>query len=539
MLRLLRNDAILPSEITMLKSAKQLTSMSSPIIIVAIIVCLILSIFLARLMHSVYPVKKPNLALSVIGLASFSLLYGSSFFWNRPTTPIANIMSDKLQDYRQFFNQAYGAQLNGPLGQFLNNVDIQIMQKPRGYSKQTMKNLAKKYQQAAQKINQNRNNKINDFTVIYNLSESFSDPRRVPGVTYSGEAIPNIKAIKKQTESGVMMSSGYGGGTANMEYMSLTSLSTSNFAPTLATPYTQLVPRTKVTQTIARQFKKTTGIHPYSTTFYDRAIDYPKLGINTFYNTDSKRYPIRYQKTIDSNPFLSDQTAYDNVVDQLNRYHGPQFINLVTMQNHMPYDDNYDHIDNWNADNQDDTDNNLIEEYLTGINYTDQAAIKFKEQLDQSKQPIVWVFYGDHLPGIYTNSMKKDGFKLHQTDYFIYLNPAAKAKIKHLNIKQNTMVDPNDFTPLTLQLINSKVSPQEALETKVLNNLPVKTIHTQNDTTNQYSGNLEWVDRQKQRIIRHPHFTKQQQKIWHDYKLMQYDQTAGHHYLPSSFFKLQ
>ena len=90
----------------------------------------------------------------------------------------------------------------------------------------------------------------------------------------------------------------------------------------------------------------------------------------------------------------------------------------------------------------------------------------------------------------------------------------------------------------TKQKMLSKVNPQEALQTKVLNELPVKTIHTQSNTTNQYSGNLEWVDRHHQQIIKHPHFTKQQKELWHDYKLMQYDQTAGHHYLPASFFKL-
>ena len=538
MIRLLRNDAIVPSELTMLKAAGHLTGMASPIVITAIIVCFILSIFLSRLMHSIYPIPKPNTTLSIIGVLTCLAIYGTTLFWNRPTTPIADFMTNQLQDDREFFNQSYGAQINGPLGQFLNNVDVQIMQEPHGYSKKTMQILANKYQKQAKAINQTRHNHIDDFTVIYNLSESFSDPRRVPGVTYSGEAIPNIKKIKQESQSGIMMSSGYGGGTANMEYMTLTSLSTSNFAPTLATPYTQLVPRSKVTQTIARQFKKTTGIHPYTTMFYDRAIDYPKLGIKTFYNTDSKKYPIRHQKTFDSNPLLSDQTAYANVMDQLNRYHKPQFINLVTMQNHMPYDDKYDHIDHWKADSQDSTDNTLIEEYLTGINYTDKAAIKFKEKLDNEKRPIVWVFYGDHLPGFYTNDMAKDGFKLHQTDYFIYLNPAAKAKIKNLNLKQNTIVDPNDFTPLSLQLTNSKVNPQEALQTKVLNELPVKTIHTQSNTTNQYSGNLEWVDRHHQQIIKHPHFTKQQKELWHDYKLMQYDQTAGHHYLPASFFKL-
>ena len=48
-----------------------------------------------------------------------------------------------------------------------------------------------------------------------------------------------------------MISSGLGGGTANMEYMTLTGLPVSNFSPTIATPYTQVVPNSNQTLTMA------------------------------------------------------------------------------------------------------------------------------------------------------------------------------------------------------------------------------------------------------------------------------------------------
>ena len=53
-----------------------------------------------------------------------------------------------------------------------------------------------------------------------------------------------------------MISAGYGGGTANMEYMSLTGLDLSNFSPTLPTPYTQLVTHRKYNPNIAQSFQK-------------------------------------------------------------------------------------------------------------------------------------------------------------------------------------------------------------------------------------------------------------------------------------------
>ncbi|MCQ4948003.1 hypothetical protein NE602_27885, partial [Bacteroides cellulosilyticus] len=68
--------------------------------------------------------------------------------------------------------------------------------------------------------------------IIFNLSESFSDPRRVPGIKLAHDPMPNIERLKKNNTSGLMISSGYGGGTANMEYMTLTGLALCNFSPT-------------------------------------------------------------------------------------------------------------------------------------------------------------------------------------------------------------------------------------------------------------------------------------------------------------------
>lgn len=72
------------------------------------------------------------------------------------------------------------------------------------------------------------------------LSESFSDPLRAPRVSYSIDPMPNIRALKEQTTSGLMLSPGYGGGTANIEYQEITGMSLSNFSDSMTVPYQQL-----------------------------------------------------------------------------------------------------------------------------------------------------------------------------------------------------------------------------------------------------------------------------------------------------------
>lgn len=83
---------------------------------------------------------------------------------------------------------------------------------------------------------------MTDNTVIMVLSETFSDPTRVPGVSFSEDPMPNIRHVKAQTTSGLMLSPGYGGGTANIEYQALSGLSMANYSSTLSIAYQQLVP---------------------------------------------------------------------------------------------------------------------------------------------------------------------------------------------------------------------------------------------------------------------------------------------------------
>ena len=104
--------------------------------------------------------------------------------------------------------------MNGPILQFLNNIDISIMDEPENYSKETMEKIYKKYAKESKKINAKRDNDWNDQIVIMGLAESFADPYRIPELTLSQDPIPYIRNLMKSTTSGLMFSTGYGGGTA-------------------------------------------------------------------------------------------------------------------------------------------------------------------------------------------------------------------------------------------------------------------------------------------------------------------------------------
>ncbi|MCB5662827.1 hypothetical protein LIQ79_19455, partial [Erysipelatoclostridium ramosum] len=58
------------------------------------------------------------------------------------------------------------------------------------------------------------------------------------------------------------------------------------------------------------------------------------------YTLDSKP-EITHQDHLGTSPYVSDAASYQNVLDALGNSDHAQFIQLVTMQNHTPYDDYY------------------------------------------------------------------------------------------------------------------------------------------------------------------------------------------------------
>ena len=526
-----RDEPVMPSELKMVSVWGSLIKMTGPIVIISVMIAVILAIILIIFLEKHYHQPAPRKWSSIIALLCLPLIILSSFRWNHQASAFRTLLAGSGDD-PMFYNQLSGAKVNGPLVQFLNNLDVTVMEKPRGYSKISMLQIKKRYEADAQNINQDRHSQLNKQTIIFNLSESLSDPRRVPGVHMKNNPLTKIDQIKHHTTSGLMISSGYGGGTANMEYMTLTGFALANFSPTLPTPYTQLVDNLKANPSIVGSFTNSTAIHPYLGTFYNRETVYKKFGFQHFYYLGGPNR-IRHRHRIDRSPYLSDQTAYANVIDQLHRQSHGQFIQLVTMQNHFPYNQNfYNDHQHFKASAVKNTDINALEDYSVGIHHTDNAVQDFIKQIDQIKRPITIVFYGDHLPGsIYGNNLQKDGLKLHETDYFVYSNRYAQEHGAQKKLRKDVrFVDPNDFIALAAEQTNSKVNWYQAMLTDIMHQLPAFALNTQQAATNSFNTNAQFINQQGS-VASQKRFTKRQKQLWHDYKLVQYDITAGHHYL--------
>lgn len=288
-------------------------------------------------------------------------------------------LTHNLSDYPVMWNAKTDAQYNGPAINFLRLSNTKVMNKPKDYSKKTMEELASKYAKNAVSINQSRSANMTSSTVIMILSESFSDPTRVPGITMTEDPMPNIRQLKEQTTSGLMLSPGYGGGTANIEYQALSGLSMANFDSSLSIAYQQLVPNEKWTPTLNQLWNDAHGkqasvaYHDYYRSMYFRNTNYKKFGFNKFWTVDGS-HKLKGLTYIDRDWTASDESLYNYILNDVQQTDKNQFLQVVTMQNHTPYNDWYDNNQFKDADisqNLSETGKTNIDTYAKGASYTD------------------------------------------------------------------------------------------------------------------------------------------------------------------------
>jgi len=478
------------------------------------------------------------LVLSAVMLFSFTWGLGDPGSWSYQ-------WAKRMGDSPQLWDALSDSRNNGPAMNFMRLAHAKTMDKPEGYSKSAMEELAAKYAKNAKQTNQARANNLTDSTVIMILSESFSDPTRVPGIALTEDPMPNIRNIKNGTTSGLMLSPGYGGGTANIEYQSLTGLSLAQFDDSMQSPYQELVPHQKEPYTFNQIWNSRYGedgsiaFHPFYKNMYLRDSDYKKFGFSKFRTLDSTP-AIAHSDPIDNSPVSSDASTYQNILDEVNGdTDHPQFIQLVTMQNHMPYND-------WYANNQfkeadvsqlSDAERYQIDTYIKGVSITDQATADFLNQLDQIDKPITVIFYGDHLPGIYqtADSDANNTLALHETDYFIWSNQASNSAGVKLDGNASNYASSNFFMAMAAEHMNAKLSPYLELLSEVHAAVPALSRLVLG--AGGFSENLSsaYLDADGN-PIKKKDLSAEAKTLLKEYELVQYDLTAGKGYLHDTDF---
>jgi len=428
---------------------------------------------------------------------------------------------------RKAYNQTalwipYSQKMNyyntGFIGGFLYNLKVEPMERPEGYSKEKISEITEKYQAIADKKNQTASDE--QPNIIYVMSESFSDPSHLNGVTVTGDPLADYREVANQTYSGRMLSQNYGGGTANIEFEALTGLSMALFNGQMTTPYTMLVPKLdqlpSLVSTLNAQNYRTTAIHPYNTSMYKREDVYQTLGFDSFISEGN----MTYTDTIDNNPYISDESAYKEILDLLKDEETPQFVHLVTMQTHMPYAGKYSQLD-FSATTEDNNGTDTLDNYLQDIAYSSQALKAFTEALKDTPRRTLVVFWGDHLPGIYSDEIKNKNEKqaLHQTEFLMF-DTAGKLEKRETN---DAVTSPFYFAANLLEQTNQKTTGFYQLLLEMESAIPAFEREL-------YFQNGQWG--------KEAQLNQAQEEVYEAYRLIQYDLVSGEQYsLDAGFYE--
>lgn len=520
----MRNEPILSTDLALISTLPEVLKMINQslvyIVLGSMVILLIITILISR---RIEPKMQYGRQIRWYRIKTF--IYASIFLtlilWKSNLNVAHEIILNSVDYQNIFWDATEGAKTNGPVLQFANDFVKTKMKQPEGYTEENIEKIKNKYTKIAKEINTNRKNSLSNQTVIFVLSESFSDPSRIPGLTIDKNPIPFITSLKQQTPSGLMVSSGYGGGTANLEWQALSGMAYGNLVANVGMPYYQIVPGQKSAPAITDLFKNKIAIHPYTAAFYNRIGVFKKYGFQHFYYEGSKD-KLTYTDRIDANPYISDESAYEEVIKHVNESKGSTFIQLSTMQNHQGYDINNYAQNDFEVSGAAVTDDNraAVEGYIEGISKTDEATKNFIDQINQINKPITVVWYGDHLPGVYSIDLEKEALNAHETDYFVYSNQATE------KLNNNQIAGPYEFPALALVAGNNKVTPYYALLTEVAEKLPVISTNI----TGKNTGSDSILINEDNKIISADDLTAKQKELLHDYRLIQYDLLVGKQY---------
>lgn len=197
------------------------------------------------------------------------------------------------------------------------------------------------------------------------------------------------------------------------------------------------------------------------------------------------------------------------------------------MQNHMPFTDYYPNAKSFkisgSAFSKDSK--SSIETYSQGLNYTDKS---LKKNLSQKLTKFISQSLLFGMVTILLRFIIRIPCQNMESHYMKLTTLFTITKLKKIT-HSNKVVSPYSFSALALKADNIKVSPYYALITNVTEDLPAMTIDPTSSQSNSLNGSNIFVSENGKKI-KSSSLTKKQKQLLHDYRLIQYDLTAGKQY---------
>jgi len=509
-----RSEPLYPNELYMVTELPFLLEIvgigRSALIILAVLIAI--GLFFLLYKYFVKPRKSDGNSKKIwlvrfAGIIASTVLLFYIYRFNYPNNTVKEI----YDDYASWvtFSQSRNYSNNGFIAGFLFNLDALPMDVPENYSENAMNNLFEKYKEKSTEINSSDLTTDPNTNVIFVMNESFSDPFNLEGIESNKDPLPHYREIIQESINGEVLAPSLGGGTATNEFQALTGFSMETF-DSINSPFTQLTSQIVDYPSIADRFKdfgyRATAIHPYSSSFYRRPDVYEGMNFDKFLHQDNMEYTERISE---QHSYISDFSAYREVFEVMENTEEQDFIHVVTMQNHSGYGNKYDYVDYEVEGSGTPSEANA---YFEDLENSDIALRRFINEIDRSNEPILLVFWGDHLPGFYQGeALENNNLALYETPLFVYSN--------EIDLNRNDgLISPFYLGNYVLEVLNIEITPYETLLREMQEYLPVVD-------NRMYIDNVE-----NQSVSSRSELTKESQEILNDYTLLMYDITTGNQY---------
>lgn len=475
----LRHEPFVPADILLGNESTNVIKISELPINISLVIVLLLFFIGGIILFLIMKSKPTKWLYKIIGIVlsvSFSIVLYNTFYKNE-------ILYDKFKVEGTIYSSVDIVRSRGFIYSFLIKTNSLKLKAPEGYLVEEIQKVLDTYENKEEiEVSSNIDSNKKMPHVIAIMSEAFFDIDRIPGVEFydSNNPLKNYNKIIKEAYHGKIVTNVYGGGTACTEcaFLTGTCLSIANWTADTYSAYIR-----KDTFSLAGLFEnkgyKTTALHPGYQWFYNRFNVYDYFGFDKrFFAVDVTE---RNTKTLTG--YVSDMDTYkfllkdfkSHLEDNLAK---PYFNFTVTIENHGPYLNEpigYPEILKHNG-SVDEEYYHLINNYVGGVKHNDEALGYLVEQLEKSQEPIVLIYFGDHLPflgsdfagykamnySVGTSGGIDEYLNTYETPYFIWSNARAKDLFeqqgKVLPVGEAPKISSNYLSTMLLEYMDIKDS---------------------------------------------------------------------------------
>lgn len=315
--------------------------------------------------------------------------------------------NDEYVDFDSYTNNlsfyARNGLINGMYGVVLNN----IFSEPENYDNDYLESLLIDYE------NSNTNEEDKKFgkpNIIIWASESFWDIDQLTEVQFDKKITSNFNELKSNGKFINLITPTYGGMSENVMFELLTGGSMNYFSKGYI-PIMSLYSRKNSTQIPSLvNVLKNNGYRTeiiFAKDYYNSENAFLNMGFND-YN----------ELLNDNKETFSDKDCTDLIIKKLNeKTNQPVLYVLETIESHMPYSkEKYNEYDISIVDtNLDNSMNETLRSYAQGIYNADKELGVLYEYIQSYEEPTILLFFGDHLPLLYTEDKEN---VINELEYF-------------------------------------------------------------------------------------------------------------------------